>query len=155
MFFHKNKRSGDSVPEIMLEGKQLNFTRSITYLGFILDDKLTFKSHISYIAVKLRKWVGLFWKLGPHLTVQAKSIVFSSLFQSNILYGLVVYGNAAITDIKPLQTLQNKALKALYKLPRLHPSKDLEKQFCVLKINELFNIRASLLLWLLKHILRA
>jgi hypothetical protein len=72
VFFHKNKANEILPPPVTLQGMKLECSSTTKYLGFIIDDKLSFKSHISQLAVKLRKWVSIFWRIGSLLNDETK-----------------------------------------------------------------------------------
>jgi hypothetical protein len=117
------------------------------YLGFIVDEKLSFKSHIKYIVTKLRKWVGIFKKIGHLLTASTKHTLYNSMFHPIILYGIELYGNGNDTSLSELQTLQNRAIKALFGYPRLFCTTKLYQELGIKQIRPLFKMRASLFLW--------
>ncbi len=148
MFFHVNKsRAGCLLPPLSLNHTLVNFTTCTKYLGFMIDEKLSWKTHIDQMYTKLRKWVGIFWKVGCLLNQQTKYIIYSSLFHSILLYGIEVYGNAKQTHLKKIQTLQNRALKALFHLDRRYPSQKLYQDLGVLNLESSFHINSSLILW--------
>ena len=47
---------------IQINGQQIERVTETTFLGVILDHKLTFKSHIDYISNKIAKCIGLITK---------------------------------------------------------------------------------------------
>jgi len=150
MFFHKNKRNTlapSLLPAISLQGKVVSFVRHIKYLGFVIDEQLSFKDHILYLISKLRKYVGIFWKIGPLLNKQTRYLIYNSLFHSNLAYGIELYGNSKKICIQSLQVLQNRAIKGLFQMNFHHPTRDLYKEFAIQNINTLFSIRASIMLW--------
>jgi hypothetical protein len=95
---------------------------------------------------KLRKWIPIFGKVSPLLTTFAKNTLYNSLFYSNILYGIELYGNTSKSNIQSLQVIQNKALKALYGYNRHSTTKKLYMELGFNDISSVFKIRASILL---------
>jgi hypothetical protein len=146
MFFHANKRmkAQSWTPKIYINKSPLKFTQHIKYLGFMIDCRLSFKEHVVCLSSRLRKWVGIFRKINPLLTLSAKYSLYNSLFYPLILYGVELYGTSSKANISSLQILQNKTLKALFGYPRLYPTQNMYKQLGILDINTLFKIRASL-----------
>jgi hypothetical protein len=147
LYISANKK-GNKVwlPKIMLGDTQIKTVDSIKYLGMILDDKLCFKDHINKLINKLRKWIGIFRKIRGLLNQTAKKTLYNSIFHPNLLYAIELFGNASKTTIKGLQTIQNKALRALYGYPRLYSTKDMYKELKILKIKPLFMYRATILM---------
>jgi hypothetical protein len=148
MFFHANKNKADCLPPpLCLNHTSINFSTCVKYLGFMLDEKLNWKYHIANVNSKLRKWVGIFWRVGPLLNKQTKHIVYASLFHSILAYGIELYGNAKPIHLKKVKILQNKALKALFNLDRKYPTKELYQKLNILSFNSTFQINSSVMLW--------
>jgi len=147
MMFHA-KKTRDLVwtPNIEVDGIKLSFTSSIKYLGFYLDDKLSYKSHLKHLVTKLRRWVGIFRKVSILLPKSAKYSLYNAMFHSNILYAVELYGHANKTDLDSLQKIQNMALKALFHLDKFTPTTLLYSQLDVKNIDTLLKIRAPLLI---------
>ena len=62
-------------------------TKEVTFLGVILDKNLSWKSHISHIAGKISKSVGIIGRSCPRLTKLAlKTLLFVSLPLFSIFY---------------------------------------------------------------------
>lgn len=142
----KKKKTSNWIPKIFLDNSQLKFVDHIKYLGLQIDSKLTFKEHVYYLLNKLRKWVSVFRKISPLLTLSAKYTVYNSLFSSNLLYGIELYGTADQSTIKHLQIIQNKAIKALFQYDRYHSTDLLFAKLGIRKINIVFKIRATCML---------
>ena len=55
--------SRDQLPNLEMNGAVLPLTEQVKYLGIILDNQLSFKSHIDSISRKISKLVGIFSKI--------------------------------------------------------------------------------------------
>lgn len=147
LHIHSNKKRADSwSPTIKIGNHQIEVTHRTKYLGVIIDDKLSFKDHVNYLVTKLRRWIGIFRKIGPLLTTPTKRMLYQSAFLSNVTYGIEIYGNTTNSDMKHLQIVQSKALKALFGYPRLFPTLKLYKELNFHQIVTLYKYRASILL---------
>jgi hypothetical protein len=148
MFFHANKRSkSHEIPLLSHNNIKISHSTSTKYLGFILDNQLSLSSHINHLATKLRKWIGVFYKIAPFLNSESKYLVYYSLCQSTLLYGIELYGHAASKHLKILSTLQNRSLKALFQKDRLYPSTELYPKLGVFNLEYLFKVRTISMLW--------
>ena len=58
---------------------------------------------------------------------------------SRIKYGLIVYGQAGITKLNKIQTLQNKLLKVLSSKKFRYSTDKLHNEFEILKVNDMLN----------------
>ena len=85
----------------------------IKYLGLMIDERLSFKTHIQNIRLKISRYVGLMRRLKHYLPYSALRSIYFALIQSNINYCSLVYLSTFKSHIKPIQILQNKAVRIL------------------------------------------
>ena len=92
-------------------------TDSTKFLGIVVDENLTFKKHIDYIANKISKTVGLLHKLKYSLPSSILKNIYVSLIEPYILYGkeALSVGYSNITD--RILVLQKKAVRAIMNAP--------------------------------------
>ena len=80
-------------------------------------------------------------------------LLYFSLFNSHLSYGLVVWGNASKIDINKITSLQEKAIKAISK----HKNGDdinISREYFnlnILNINDQINYQISSLMWDYDH----
>ena len=72
---------------------------------------LNFDFHISNIALKVSKTIGIISKIRHYLTEKALLKIYYAQINSHLLYGLFIWGSTFPTYLKQLITLQNKAVK--------------------------------------------
>ena len=95
----------ESNKKVTLERK--NF---IKYLGLLIDENLSWKTHIHSVANKISKTIGLLARLrhiGPTCTLLN---IYQSLITPHLTYGLISWGNACKTFIDQIFVLQKRAL---------------------------------------------
>ena len=98
---------------LKLKHTKLFESPKIKYLGLILDNKLNWKAHIAELSKRLSCVVGLLYKVRNLCPPTVLRSLYFSLFNSHLLYGLVVWGNANQLDIRKIKSLQKKQLKLL------------------------------------------
>lgn len=98
------------------------------------------KSHIQSLGTKLSPKCGLFYSLGRFMPAWVLLILFKSLIQSKLHYGILCWGAASKTALKPLQKLQHKVLRIIARAPKgpgCPSNKSLLKRFGVLNIEDM------------------
>ena len=85
-------------------------TKTFTFLGLNIDDKLDWKEHIKYIKRKLYSGCFGLGSCKYFLPYKAKSLIFNSLVMSHLTYGIVAVGCASNRDLASLARLQKKAI---------------------------------------------
>ena len=69
----------------------VNITNTAKYLNILIDDQLSFKSHIHFLEKKLSRSVGIMAKLSYHLTPSALLTLYHSLVHVHLIYALPVW----------------------------------------------------------------
>lgn len=125
MIFHKKKC--DHLPNKIKinEDNILNRVSTCKYLGITFDEHLSFKYHLEGLKAKLISTVNILSKLKWYLPKFILRLIYFAHFHSHLYYVPFVWGFATESLIKPIQTLQNRALKHIFKLPVLYHTEDL------------------------------
>lgn len=105
---------------IELNGEKIPEATTVKYLGVIIQNNLSWQSHIQQLKSKLSPITGILFKVRNKLNERTKMMIFESLIQSKLSYLALIYGNKKNADLKSLQVIQNKALKNIFKLPMMH-----------------------------------
>lgn len=92
---------------------------SFKYLGLTINEKLDWSAHLTGLEKKLASANGILWKLRSSLTLPVKKLIYATLLQSHLNFMIPIWGSAPCREIQNIQTLQNRALRNVYQLPRL------------------------------------
>lgn len=103
---------------IILAGERLEQVHKYKYLGFLLDDRLQFNHLFSDLYSKLNYLSYILAKVRPYLTKKAAALVFKSKFLSYIDYASLFAYSFSKKDQARLQTIQNKCIRTIYRLPK-------------------------------------
>ena len=99
----------ESNKKVTLERK--NF---IKYLGLLIDENLSWKTHIHSIANKISKTIGLIGRLRHIVPICTLLNIYQSLITPYLTYGLISWGNACKTFLDQILVLQKRALRLIY-----------------------------------------
>ncbi|KAJ4436995.1 hypothetical protein ANN_17127 [Periplaneta americana] len=107
----------------------------IRYLGLILDSRLTWNKHLTYTLQRLRYRLHRLKAIlsSSSLSLSNKRLIYVMLLKPIWLYGCSLWGSASISQIKRIQTFQNRALRIITGAPwyvrneTLHSDLDLAK----------------------------
>ena len=67
----------------------------LRYLGVLLDEHLTWKYHIDYVASKVSKTVGIIARLRHFVPFQILTSIYRSLILPYLSYGITIWGNGS------------------------------------------------------------
>ena len=106
MIFHRKQKQVDEI-NVQINGTQIERVKSFNFLGIMLDEKLTWKSHIEMVAKKISKVTGILYRPKNIFPENVLFVLYNSLIVSYINYGLLLWG----VHVHKLEHLQKKALR--------------------------------------------
>ena len=104
--------------EVKFFGYSLTKSQQTKYLGIFVDENLKWDAHIKCICNKLSHISGIFYKMRGLISQEALIVLYYSLVQSHLTYGLLAWESANETNIQSLQVLQNKIIRTMYGIRR-------------------------------------
>jgi hypothetical protein len=126
-----------------LNNMEIKQVPSVKYLGVYLDEKLSWKYHIDYVAKKLSQLTGVFYHLSRFIPVELVSQIYYAYVFPYIKYGIEVYGSCSKTALNIIQVKQSKLLKIVCKRDMRDSSTALHQELKLLNcqsIHELFTL---------------
>ena len=104
MIFH-NKKDSANLKRIKkfrlnINKRYIKQVSEFKYLGIILDNKLKWQNHIDYLCIKLSKAAGMIYKLKNVAPNSVTKMVFYSIVDSHLRYGITSYGSAGSTALE-------------------------------------------------------
>ena len=107
MVFDRGKEKNDQdslyLNKILIE--RVKFTK---FLGVIIDEKLTWTHHISYIKNKISKGFGIILRARKFFNKSALLKLYNSFVLPYLIYCVEIWGNASEIHILPIITLKKK-----------------------------------------------
>ena len=85
--------------------------RSFKLVGIKLDENLNWKHHVNHVKQKLAGAMSLICRSKHFLPNAIKILLYKSLVLCHLSYCITIWGGAAPSILKPLVTLQKKALR--------------------------------------------
>ncbi len=141
----------------MPDGSSIYEPEHVKYLGVYFDNNLTFNRHIDILTCKISRLTSVFWK-SPHLTIETKKIIYQSLVESHLNYGITIWGATLSKNIRGkfpldhvpknlnnLNVTVNKIIRAILRKPKYDKntasntsSKPLYRELEILTLNNLY-----------------
>ena len=100
--------------QLKLDKREIEFKKSVRYLGVILDSKLTWKAHIDQLIIRCNKDLNLMRCVsGTNWGANKTSLLrlYQCLIRSKIDYGSAGFMTACKTQLKRIDSIQYAALK--------------------------------------------
>ena len=122
--------------KIKIDGKIIFPSQKIKYLGIILDPHLNGSAHVSYIAPKLNRAIGMLAKLRHFVSHDTILSVYYAIFASIMNYGCIIWGQIPNQHITRIQNIQNKVIKILSFAKYSDDEKNLYPQNGIIKFTD-------------------
>ena len=112
MIFH-GKRKPNFHLTLRIDGESINEVDKTKFLGVIIDNKLTWKSHITHICGKVARGIGIIIKARKWLNQDSLISLYYSFIYPYFIYCNHVWGTTCKTYIEPLSVLQKKIIRII------------------------------------------
>ena len=113
MFITLHNRARNRDLNIYMNSVRLKRTKSIKFLGVHIDEVLSWEAHISHIASKISKSIGIIRKARDKLPRATCINLYNSLIMPYFSYCHTVWGCACKTRLQRLNLLQKRAVRAI------------------------------------------
>ena len=108
-----NKQASDF--RVIIQGQQIEFSKSITTLGICIDEDLTFDEHVKNICLKASRQISALQRLTGLLGMPSRKAIYNSFIVSNFNYCPFVYYFTSWESINKMQKIQERALRFVFK----------------------------------------
>lgn len=134
-------------PQIRINGIQIENVCETKFLGVIIDNKLSWKSHIRHIKTKVSKSLYIINKVKLCLDTNALRTLYCTLVLPYLTYCVEIWGNTYQCTIHPLVILQKRAVRIIHKAGFLEHTHNLFIQSKLLKFCDLVKYNTSIILY--------
>ncbi|NQX84229.1 MAG: reverse transcriptase family protein, partial [Mycoplasmataceae bacterium] len=131
---------GDTILERVGTGCKDN---SIKFVGLYIDDKLRWDDQLKNVRKKLNCANFHLARSKNLLPLSARKTIYNSIFRPHLDYGLLAWGGVNKTKIKPIVTLQKKAIRNLANAHYIAHTEPIFKQYKLLKLDDLYQLQVG------------
>jgi hypothetical protein len=151
MVFGRGTKARDQHIEINIDGTTLDVVTETKFLGIMVDNGLTWKSHANYLHKKLSKSIGILSRARKFLNLPTlKQLYFSFLFPY-LSYGNIIWGRAAEITLDPIFKIQKRAIRIIMNIKRRDSTKLVFKELNLLRLPEIYTFSALLFMYQFKN----
>ena len=148
MLFHtRQKRVNIDENSIVIDGNIIPFTTNTMFLGINIDNNLSWKAHINYIAAKISKGVGVLSRLIKELSYNILILIYNTILLPYLTYCCITLGFTYQTYINKIFTIQKKAICIITHSPFQCHSSPLFKKTNNLNIFQIIEYYASIFMF--------
>ena len=112
-FYQRNCSLTDKIP-IKIKENLIESETQVDLLGLKIDNRLSFKSHISAICKKAAKQLNALKRLGNFLNISQPKVLAQSFIMANSNYCPVVWHFCSAKDKHKVEKMQERTLRFVY-----------------------------------------
>ena len=125
----------------MLRNLILSYCKEVNFLGVILDEHLTWKSHIHNAARKVSKAVGIIYKSSFCLGNSSLRILYFSLIYPYLFYCVSVWASTYPSNLRRLITLQKHVIRIISRTAFDAHTDPLFKNLKILNLESIYKLQ--------------
>ena len=149
------KRNNKLLPKCLnfrISGQRIHPSKTIKYLGVLLDENLSFKPHLNELSLKLNRSNGMLAKIRHFVNLETLISIYHAIFGSHLRYACQIWGQTRGPQLAKIASLQNRAMKIIFFQPYNFDCKILYNLSNILHIYEVVEFLNCLFVWDQQHL---
>ena len=110
-----NKESKERQGLTIIENNVLEQVDNTKFLGGFIDQHLTWKTHVNFIAAKISKSIELLNKAKYYLPSKSLLTLYYALIYPYLTYCNLIWASTYVTNLQRIYLLQKRAVRAISK----------------------------------------
>ena len=112
LFQRKRVRVSMSI-DVIIDNVKIDMVERTKFLGVIIDQNLSFQSHINYIKGKVARGIGILYKSKPYFSFETMRMLYNAFIYPYFTSCIEVWGNTYKSYLEPLVKLQKCAIRTI------------------------------------------
>ena len=151
VLFHPIQKKLPKSVTLFINNQSLTEENSIRYLGICIDSNRNWKSHINYIAKKVKRSIGTLSKLRYYLNSKTLLDLYYAVVYPFLPYCIIAWGNTYQTSLQPLFVLQKKAIRIITFFRFFEHTSPLFKDLNVIKLFDEVTVHIAVFMYKFKN----
>ena len=136
--------------KVMLSNRALENSKTIKYLGLLIDKDLKFEEQYKSLFAKLKQCLGMFHKFQRYVDTETKLTVYHSLIHSRLLYCCTCFGNKSGLYITKIENIQRRILKLVFACSEENLKNNMTK-YRILNYTNIIRFETVIFMWKAFH----
>ena len=99
--------------KIMVGDQTVIETKTLKFLGIIIDSKLSFKYHINSVSTKITQALGAINRIKYFLPLRSLNLLYNSLCVPHLVYANIIWASTYSSLTAPLRIIMKKAMRLI------------------------------------------
>ena len=106
--FRKSRRRIELKEDLIIYNEKIDLVNHTRFLGVMLDQHLTFETHVKYIKGKISRGIGILCKARKYLKESSLLTLYYAFIYPYFTYCNTVWGNTYSSFLEPLAKFKNE-----------------------------------------------
>lgn len=151
LILHRKKNIPNNLEPIRIGNSILIEEQSIKFLGVVVDNRLTWNSHIQYINSKINKQCGILYLTRKCFNAGALRQLYYSLIYPFLSYCHTIWGNTGKTNTKRIEIAQKRVIRTMAFKGKFDHTNELFRTFKLLKFQDVNTFCSSIFVYKSMH----
>ena len=151
IIFSRKREKVDVTENVIVNNSIIDRIDKTKFLGVIIDQHLSFLSHISYLKGKVARGIGILRKARMYFTQETLKTLYNSFVYPYFTYCIEVWGNVYSTNLDPLFKMQKWAVRVVTCTKRRDSTAPLFDELKLLKLNDIYVYFVTLMMYKYHH----
>lgn len=147
IFRPRQKRQTFDV-SIKVDENYIERVKETVFLGVVVDEHLSWKPHVLNVSRKMSKSIGVIYKSSFCLPTASLHSLYYSLVYPYLMYCLIVWGSIYHSNLKPVITLQKRAIRVISKVSYYSHTEHLLKDLRILNFENIYHYEVGKFVYL-------
>ena len=109
IFHHRQKNISKLNLQLFINNTKIEQVKEFDFLGMVIDECMTYNSHINKISSKISRINGVLSRLKRFVPSHILKMIYNALIQPHLNYGILLWGN----NIARIQKLQKWSVRSI------------------------------------------
>ena len=151
MLFKPRQKKYHFPLQICINEQRIEQVKETVFLGVVLDEHLSWKPHISQVARKISKSIGVINRARFFLPKPCLKTLYYCLVYPYLHYCIIVWGSTYKTNLRRLVSLQKRVIRIISKSTFDSHSDPIFKELELLKLSDIRQLELGKLMFSLNH----
>ena len=151
MLFKPRQKKYHFPLQICINEQRIEQVKETAFLGVVLDEHLSWKLHISQVARKISKSIGVINRARFFLPKPCLKTLYYCLVYPYLHYCIIVWGSTYKTNLRRLVSLQKRVIRIISKSTFDSHSDPIFKELELLKLSDIRQLELGKLMFSLNH----
>ena len=147
MFFCPPNKKVKLSNTLSIQGQSIDQVKETRFLGVMVDDKLSWASHINYISKKISKGIGILCKARKYLPKSCLITLYYSFVYPYLNYCLEVWGKTTENIVSKIFKLQKRAIRIISNKPWRAHTDPLFDELKILPLHKIYVYKIGILMF--------